>query len=116
MIQKWLQEMISNSRAENNGDREKLNQGIGFTTPTSGLKSKAKRTQKLISGLEFNSMVTAAASRNSSSTGRNMQNVSAASNRESSGVSRNYGFIKSEPDLPEMVQNMVRDYYKNWNP
>ena len=52
-IQKGLQEMISYSRAENNGDKEKLNQGIGFTTPTSGLQSKTKRTDKLISGLEI---------------------------------------------------------------
>ncbi|KAK6263046.1 hypothetical protein QUC31_008862 [Theobroma cacao] len=117
MIQKWLQKMISNSRAENEGDKEKVNQEIGWTTPI-GLQAEAKRTDKLVNGLDFDNMAKAAASRKSSSTGGNMHKfaVSAACNGDSSSASGNDSFVKREPDLLEMVRIMGHDYYKNGNP
>ncbi|XVF51552.1 hypothetical protein PTKIN_Ptkin04bG0193800 [Pterospermum kingtungense] len=85
MIQKWLREMVSSSRVENKADKERLNQGIGSTTPTSGLQTKAIRTDKLTIGLDCDNMVsTAAASTNLCSTHQTTQNGSAASIRDSS--------------------------------
>lgn len=87
MIQKWLREMVSNSRAENKGDKERLNQEIVSTTPISGLQTKSMRTDKLMSGLDLTAwLVPQLPQQTYLGLIRNMQNGSTASSRESWGV------------------------------